>query len=321
MTGGIVVANLSKSYRRGLIGEDVRALQDVSLEIRPGEAFGIIGPNGAGKTTFLGCLLGFLRPDSGTITIDGHEPDDIAVRRVTGYLPERLTLDRWMSGLDFLMYHHGLAGLPDERRRDDAQQALARVGLDAEAGTRPIRKYSRGMLQRIGLAQALLGEPRYVFLDEPASGVDPAGVVLFRRLLGELRSRNATVVLNSHQLEQVERVCDRVAFVKGGKVEAIETLHAGAALARVLRIRWAGVTVPSSETLAQAAARAEARLVDLTPPVARFAVANDDAAARLLQSLISAGVAVAEAVPDESRLERLFLEGPGVAPPTSAAQS
>src|SRR5206468_1715492 len=162
------------------------------------------------------------------------------IRRVTGYLPERLNLDRWMTGRDFVAYHHALAGLADVRRVDDSNTAIARVGLDEQAAGRPIRKYSRGMLQRLGLAQALLGEPRYVFLDEPASGVDPAGVVLFRRLLLGLKSQRVTVVLNSHQLEQVERVCDRVAFVSHGRVEAIETIAAGAAVTRVLRVRWAG---------------------------------------------------------------------------------
>jgi ABC-2 type transport system ATP-binding protein len=310
---GIVVENLTKTYRRGLAGEPVRALNGVSLEIGTGEAFGIIGPNGAGKTTFLGCLLGFLRPDAGRVTIDGHAPDDLAVRSVTGYLPERLVLDRWMTGQDFLAYHHALARLPESGRREAAEAAFARVGLAAEAGSRPIRKYSRGMLQRLGFAQALLGSPRYVFLDEPASGVDPAGVVLFRRLLGELKGRGVTVVLNSHQLEQVERVCDRVAFVSGGHVDAIETLHAGAAAARVLRVRAVkgsiGATV-SGETLRALAAGAGAELLDVTPPSARFAVADDDGAARLLQALVAGGVPVAEVIPDESRLERLFLEAP-----------
>jgi len=311
---GIRIESLTKTYRAG----QVRALDGVSLDIAPGEVLGIIGPNGAGKTTLLGCLLGFLRPDSGRVTIDGHEPDDLAIRAVTGYLPERLTLDRWMSGLDFLAYHHALARLPAAARTAAVQAALARVGLDAEAGSRSIRRYSRGMLQRLGLAQALLGRPRYVFLDEPASGVDPAGVVLFRRLLDEVRSDGTTVVLNSHQLDQVERVCDRVAFVKQGRVEALETLHAGASLARVLRVRGPagaiGGSVPLA-TLEQAARSAGAVLREVSPPVARFAVPDDDGAARLVQALVAAGVPVAEVTPEEGRLERLFLEdGPGGGP-------
>jgi ABC-2 type transport system ATP-binding protein len=305
---GIRIESLTKTFRAG----QVRALDGVSLEIAPGEALGIIGPNGAGKTTLLGCLLGFLRPDAGRVTIAGRAPDDLSIRAVTGYLPERLTLDRWMSGLDFLAYHHALARLPAARRGAEVEAALARVGLEPEAGRRSIRRYSRGMLQRLGFAQALLGEPRYVFLDEPASGVDPAGVVLFRRLLAEVKARGTTVVLNSHQLEQVERVCDRVAFVKQGRVEALETLHAGAAMARVLRVRGPAGTIGAAvprEALEQAARRAGAALRDVTPPYARFAVADDDGAARLVQALVAAGVPVSEAAPEEGRLERLFLEG------------
>ena len=288
----------------------MRALDSVSLAIAPGEAFGIIGPNGAGKTTLLGCLLGFLRPDAGQVTIDGRAPDDIGVRAATGYLPERLVLDRWMSGRSFLAYHHALARLPETTRAADIDAALARVGLEPEAGGRAIRKYSRGMLQRLGLAQALLGRPRWVFLDEPASGVDPAGVVLFRRLLAGLKGEGVTVVLNSHQLEQVERVCDRVAFVRGGQVQAIETVAAGAGLARVMRVRAADSSLAArgAEALASVAAGAGAELRDAGPAEARFAVADDAGAARLVEALVRAGVAVAEVAPEESRLERLFLE-------------
>ena len=313
MIAGIVVEGLAKSFRRGRAGARVRALDGVSLSIGAGEAFGIIGPNGSGKTTFLGCLLGFLRPDAGRVTIDGHDPDDLSVRAETGYLPERLVMDHWMTGRDFLAYHHGLALLPASTRDADVTQALERVGLDAEAGERRLRKYSRGMLQRIGFGQALLGSPRFVFLDEPASGVDPAGVILFRRLLGELKARGVTVVLNSHQLEQVERVCDRVAFVSRGKVEAIETIAAGAAVRRVLRVRWAAGASVTAETLARLAEQAQAELRDSSAHAARFVVADDGASARLLQALVGAGVPVAEATPEESRLERLFLEpGPEV---------
>jgi ABC-type multidrug transport system ATPase subunit len=193
------------------------------------------------------------------------------------------------------------------------EAALAQVGLDGEAGRRAIRRYSRGMLQRLGLAQALLGRPRYLFLDEPASGVDPAGVVLFRRLLGDLTRQGVTVILNSHQLAQVERVCGRVAFVKAGRVEAIETVAAGAAHARVLRVRAADDSLGTRvtrEELARLAGASGAALQDVAAPEARFAVADDATAARLLQALIGAGVPVAEAIPEESGLERLFLEPP-----------
>ncbi|HTO92332.1 MAG TPA: ABC transporter ATP-binding protein [Candidatus Sulfotelmatobacter sp.] len=306
----IRVADVSKTFRAG----SVRALDRVSLEIRPGETFGIIGPNGAGKTTLLGCLLGLLRHDSGEIALDGHPPDDLAVRRQTGYLPERLVLDRWMTGLDFLAYHHALAELDPASRATECQAALERVGLDPSAGRQAIRRYSRGMLQRLGLAQALLGTPRFVFLDEPISGVDPAGVMLFRRLLLELKSTGATVIINSHQLDEVERLCDRVAFVRGGQVQSIETVSAGAELRRVLAVRWAGGAAGIDQArLAAAAAQAGAALASVAPPTARFSVADDAGATRLLQALLGAGVPIVEAAPEGGRLERLFESPSGAA--------
>jgi ABC-type multidrug transport system ATPase subunit len=225
-----------------------------------------------------------------------------------------------MTGRQFLRYHHALARLPEARRADEADAALARVGLDAEAAGRPIRKYSRGMLQRIGLAQALLGSPRYIFLDEPASGVDPAGVLLFRRLLGELKQQGVTMVLNSHHLDQVERVCDRVAFVKNGRVEAIETVTAGAQHARVVRVRWVTGRAAAPDALNRAAQQAAATLQTHDTIEARFAVADDAGAARLLAELVRAGIEVAEMSSEESRLERLFTD-PAPAPAASPASA
>jgi ABC-2 type transport system ATP-binding protein len=200
---GIQVTHLTKTY----MAAASPALVDVSLCISPGEVCGIIGPNGAGKTTLMGCILGFLFPDSGTITLDGLPPDDRSVRATTGYLPERLVMDRWMTGAGFLNYHHALAGLPKDSRKSDVSAALDGVGLGGEAATRTIGRFSRGMLQRLGLAQALLNKPQYLFLDEPTSGMDPSGAVLFRRLIDEQKLRGTTVLLNSHQLDQIERVC------------------------------------------------------------------------------------------------------------------
>jgi ABC-2 type transport system ATP-binding protein len=283
------------------------ALAGVSLAIEPGETVGIIGPNGAGKTTLLGCLLGFLRPDSGRISIDGHAVDDLAVRSVTGYLPERLVLDRWMSGRAFLEYHHALAGLPLAERFDTCQGLFDRVGLGREALDQRIGKYSRGMLQRLALAQALLGSPRFLYLDEPISGVDPAGVLVFRDILARLSAAGTTILVNSHQLAEVERMCHRVVFVKNGKVEAVETMRAGAAHARVLRVRLSTEQeVPPAARLAELAAAGGATFRGWTAPDARFAVADDRGATQLLHTLLRAGVAVIEVVPEEGRLERLF---------------
>ncbi|MBK7366900.1 MAG: ABC transporter ATP-binding protein [Candidatus Eisenbacteria bacterium] len=309
----LLVENVVKTYRGGT----VRALDGVSLSVERGETLGIIGPNGAGKTTLLGCLLGFLRPDSGTVTVDGHAPDDLAVRAYTGYLPERLVLDRWMSGTEFLEYHHALAKLDAATRAADCAAALERVGLDRAAGLQRIGKYSRGMLQRLGLAQALLGSPKLLFLDEPISGVDPAGVLLFRKLLAEMSAQGVTILVNSHQLAEVERVCSRVVFVKKGRIEAMETVRAGAASARVLRARFAAHApwpppregeTPSA-LLARIATECDATWLEYTAPDARFRVNDDLGATRLLSALLAAGLPLIEAAPDEGRLERLFAPG------------
>ncbi len=307
---GILVENLAKIYARGR----VRALDGLNLDIRPGEVFGVIGPNGAGKTTLMGCLLGFLRPSAGRVTVEGLEPDDLAVRAVTGYLPERPLVDRWMTGRSHLVYHHRLAGGDPARRGRDIDEILDRVGLDAPAAARRIRNYSRGMLQRLGLAQALLARPRYLFLDEPTSGMDPAGMLMVRRLIGDLRRDGGIVILNSHHLDQVEQVCDRVAFVRAGRVEAVQAVHANRALERGLRVRFvrpAGTSPPSEaserERLEAAAAEAGAVLRRYHPDGPSFLVRGDDGAAALVGALVRAGYGVAEAVPEESGLERLFL--------------
>ena len=301
----IVIDGLVKTFRAG----SVRALDGVSLAIERGEAIGIIGPNGAGKTTLFGCLLGFLRPDAGHIVIDGRAPDDLANRAATGYLPERLVMDRWMSGLEFLKYHHALARLPAATRSADCRSAIERVGLDIDAARKAIRSYSRGMLQRLGLAQALLGQPRLLFLDEPISGVDPLGILLFRRLLAEQRARGATLLVNSHQLDEVERLCDRVVFVERGRVAALQTLAVGASLARALRVRFAAGARPEREALEAAARSGGADLLEVTPSDAEFRVADDAGATRLLAALLAAGMPVIEAVAEEGRLERLFIDG------------
>jgi ABC-2 type transport system ATP-binding protein len=300
---GISVEGLTKSYRRA----KRPALVDVSLTVDEGEILGLIGPNGAGKTTFIGCLLGLLTPTGGHIRIDGRGPDDLAVRRATGYLPERLQFDRWMTGRKFVALHHALAGLPASRRDADVMEALDRVGLLPERRDVSIKKYSRGMLQRLGMAQALLGAPRFLFLDEPASGVDPAGVLAFRDILSELKGQGTTVILNSHQLDQLERVCDRVAYIEAGAIKHVEDLRQSEAGRRVLVVRWIAREVePTREAVAAIAQQAGAALVDLASGRGRFTVESDEQTAALLRALLAAGHAVIEAAPESGRLEKFF---------------
>ncbi len=205
---------LTKRYA----GKPDPALRDVSFEVEPGIVLGLVGPNGAGKTTLLGCLIGLLFPDAGQIRILGGEPRTLEMKRLVGYVPERLAFDRWMSGEAFVTFHHSLSGRPRETRRTDVAEAFEHVELEPSARPRRIATYSRGMLQRLALAQALIGRPRVLFLDEPTSGVDPTGVLLVRRLLSGLKGQGVTILFNSHQLDQVERVSDRVLFLRDGRI-------------------------------------------------------------------------------------------------------
>jgi ABC-2 type transport system ATP-binding protein len=200
------------------------AVADLSLEVFRGEAFGFLGPNGAGKTTSLKMLLGLVRPDAGTATVLGAPLGDRAARARVGFLPEHFRFHDCLTGREFLRFHgrlYGLRGLPLDARIDEL---LRRMDL-ADAADRAIGGYSKGMLQRIGLAQALINDPDLVFLDEPTSGLDPLGRRLVRDLIRELRERGTAVFLNSHLLGEVEATCDRVAFVKNGGIVGTMTME------------------------------------------------------------------------------------------------
>jgi ABC-2 type transport system ATP-binding protein len=301
----ISVQGVSKTY--GRFRRRVQALDGVALEVARGETLGLIGPNGAGKTTLLSCLLGFLRPDRGTITVDGRAPDDLAVRARTGYLPERLGFDRELPGRAFLAFHWRLAGGDRDRAKSEVEAAAERVGLEREALSRPLRSYSRGMLQRIGLAQALLGDPAILFLDEPASGTDPRGVSLVRERILEAKSRGATIVLNSHQLAEVEKVCDRVAFLDGGRVAKTETLRGESPTRRrgLLRVPAVRLAEAAGALLGEAfTPRAE------PDGSMKFVVGADEDMARAIRAVALAGVPIYEAR-ISAELEELFSPAAG----------
>jgi ABC-2 type transport system ATP-binding protein len=193
------------------------AVADLSLSIRRGEVFGFLGPNGAGKTTSLKLLLGLLEPTGGSATVLGAPLGRREARERIGFLPEHFRFHDCLTGRELLRVHGRLCGMRPARLEARIDELMVRMDL-TDAANRPLRTYSKGMLQRAGLAQALVHEPDLVFLDEPTSGLDPLGRVLVRGIIEELRSRGTTVFLNSHLLGEVEATCDRVVFVKHGRV-------------------------------------------------------------------------------------------------------
>ena len=216
MLGGMSEAaidtrDLRKTYRG-------RAVVDgLSLTVPRGEVFGFLGPNGAGKSTTVKMLLGLVQPSGGEIRVLGGRPNDPAVRARLGFLPEQFRFQTWMTASEFLDFHGRLAGLSAAERRTRIPEVLGEVGLGGR-GHETLGGYSKGMLQRAGLAGAILARPELVFLDEPTSALDPIGRVEVREIIERLRARGAAVFLNSHLLSEVEQVCDRVAFVKAGRV-------------------------------------------------------------------------------------------------------
>jgi len=209
---------------RKVFGEKT-AVEDLSMTVQRGEVFGFLGPNGAGKTTSIKMLLGLISPSSGEGRLFGKPLGDNGVRSRVGFLPEHFRFHDWLTAEEFLQLHADLYRIPSQRGRQRILELLELVSLTPFARQK-LRTFSKGMLQRIGLAQALLNDPDLVFLDEPTSGLDPVGRLHVRDIIRSLRERGAAVFLNSHLLSEVEITCDRVAFIKHGKVVRVADLHA-----------------------------------------------------------------------------------------------
>ncbi len=214
----IETRNITKIFTSGIFNKlEVRALDDVSLEVKKGEIFGLLGPNGAGKTTFIRILLGITYPTMGEAFLLEKPVSHYQLKTRIGYLPENHQFPRHMTGERILTYFGKLSGLDNHTLRNKCEELLHLVNMTKWKGVR-IKKYSKGMLQRIGLAQAMINDPDVLFLDEPTDGVDPVGRKEIRDILKRLRDRGKTIFLNSHLLSEVELVSDRVAILKRGKV-------------------------------------------------------------------------------------------------------
>jgi len=295
---------LTKDYRTGFWRRRVRVLHDLNLEVQAGEVFGFLGPNGAGKTTTLKLLTGLIHPTAGSATVLGEPAGSVSVKARIGFLPENPYFYDYLTGAEYLDYCGALAGLPRGVRRDRVGTLLERVGLSGQ-GALQLRKYSKGMLQRIGLAQALINEPAVVFLDEPMSGLDPIGRKEVRDLILHLREQGRTVFFSTHIIPDVEMVCDRVGIILAGRLAAVGRVE------ELLASPLEQSEVTASGLPSEAAAALATRSV--VPPVRSgdrilLAVKGEEDLGEVLRTILRAGGRVHSVVPHRRTLEEVFLD-------------
>ena len=257
---------LTKTYTDFWGRPRVTALTDLTLEVRPGEVFGLLGPNGGGKTTTIKLLLGLLRPTRGDAFVFGRDPGDRAAKQLIGYLPEETYLYKFLTAEETLVFFGRLFDLPSALIKARSDELISLVGLD-HARKRRLGEYSKGMARRLGLAQALINDPQLVVLDEPTSGLDPIGSAEVKDLIVRLKQAGKTVLLCSHLLADVEDVCDRIAILHQGVLREMGTVED---LLRSDDRQLVELRAPSADVLSAVRAAAGDRLVSIAPPRERL---------------------------------------------------
>ncbi len=275
---------------------------NLSLSVRRGEIFGFLGPNGAGKSTSIKMLLGLVKPSGGEAFVLGTPAGGVEVRRKIGFLPEDFRFYQWLTAAELLELHGRLSGVPPDTLRDRVPALVDLVGLTPHRDKR-LQEFSKGMLQRIGLAQALIHEPELIFLDEPTSGLDPMGRRLVRDIIRAQRERGATVFLNSHILSEIEITCDEVVFIRDGEVVTSRDLRTqnGEEVRVVVRARK--LTPEAVAGLAQWSTSTVVNEEQLT-----LTTRSQDVLPDILRHLVAAGADVYQFTPQRLSLEDLFLK-------------
>jgi ABC-2 type transport system ATP-binding protein len=282
-----------------------RALDALSFEIPPGGVFGLLGPNGAGKTTTLKILVNLLWPTSGSAEVFGRPPRDVEARRRLGFLPEHPTFYDYLSAEELVGYFAGLFGYSGEERRQRANRALEMAGLAEGDRRRPLRQYSKGMVQRVGLAQALVNDPELVILDEPMSGLDPLGRREVREIILRLRDEGRTVLFSSHILSDAELLCSRVGILSTGRLVASGTVtELAAGQGRGWEVAIADLPAATADRVAPRVRRltriADGRYHIELPPDVR--------PEPLVGELVAAGASLVSVMPLRTTLEDIFME-------------
>jgi ABC-2 type transport system ATP-binding protein len=291
----IYIEHLHKAYG------SLRVLHSVDLEVIPGEVFGLLGPNGAGKTTLIHTILGLLKPDRGEIRVFGERNPDRFSERI-GYLPERQRYHPHFTGIEYLSMLGRLSGLSGDRLRRNIRSAIELVGLE-QAANRRIGTYSKGMLQRIGLAQAVIHDPSLLIVDEPASGLDPEGQHDMGQLLQALRQRGHTIFLCTHQLANVAPLCDRVGVLVGGRIKDIVSLEEVYARGHSVTIHVAELPENTAQVLQTLSPQIHCNQASI-----KLYPISDQLMAATLRRLLDDGVAIRSIIPEMDALEQYYRQ-------------
>ncbi|MEW6235004.1 MAG: ABC transporter ATP-binding protein [Candidatus Omnitrophota bacterium] len=300
------IQNLSKEYATGFWGRRTRALSNLNLEVEAGEIFGFLGPNGAGKTTTIKILLRIIFPTSGTAWLLDKELGEAPEVHKIGYMPENPYFYRFLNGIEFLLFYARLAGMSHEDARKKAARLLDVVGLKQASKVR-ISDYSKGMVTRVGLAQALITEPTLLLLDEPMSGLDPIGRMEMRDLIMELKEQKKTIFFCSHILADVEMLCDRIAILNRGELVKLGTVREILAAGKSsYKISLDGVSPQIVERFAQLAVKCGefGGIVHLTTE-------NQEQAQKAAEIALSQGARILEIGPEHGTLEDYFVREVG----------
>jgi ABC-2 type transport system ATP-binding protein len=301
----VEIHNLTKDYEVGFFRKrKVRALDGLSLSVNANEIFGFLGANGAGKTTTLKLLMRLIFPSSGTARILGHDIDDVRMHQRIGYVPENPYFYDYLTARELLEYCGQIFGQDASERKKRAATLLSRVRLEEKKWDTQLRKFSKGMLQRVALAQSLINDPEVVFLDEPMSGLDPVGRREVRDLIAELRDEGKTVFMCSHILSDIEVLCDRVAILKRGQLAQVGYLDELRRTNEGPNRMEVMATGTDAETLKQHLPETE---IAPTPRGLRIEISSEDEIDRVLTGLRKAGGKVVSVQPVKQSLEELFL--------------
>src|SRR6266498_1565557 len=309
MTSVVEIDNLTKDYEVGFWRKrKMRALDGLSLTINHGEIFGFLGANGAGKTTTLKLLMRLIFPTAGSARILDHDIAEVSMHSRIGYLPENPYFYDYLSALEFLNFCGQIFGLSKTDRNSRAKDLLSRVKLDESKWNVQLRKFSKGMLQRVGLAQALINDPEVVFLDEPMSGLDPVGRREVRDLIAALRQEGKTVFMCSHILSDIEVLCDRVAILKGGRLAQVgylEELRQQVVGRNLVEVVISGV---DERTLRPHLPSDNDFLITSTPAGLRVELTGEKDVDSVIAALRQAGGKLVSVQPLRQSLEELFLK-------------